>query len=149
MKFSIRDLLLVTLVVYAMSGCGNFSNGGGFNDTPSSVTRGQPILIKMRLVINGVGSSAPERSYSDEECFVRFDRSGDFQKLPLRRTVNADEVWVEATVTPKEYKDAELVQYYLRMKCDGVENRLPGNEVKINQPGLPDSSAPAPNPPKP
>jgi hypothetical protein len=42
---------------------------------------------------------------------------------------------VEATVTPKEYDDSELVQYYLRMKCDGIENRMPNVEVRIDQMG--------------
>ncbi len=144
MKLSIRDLLLVT-VILSISGCGNWTNGGAFDDTPSSVVRGQPVLIKMRLLLNG---ATPER-YSDEEYFVRFGRSGDFKKLSLRRSVEGDEAWVECEVSPEEYKDADVVQYYLLMKCDGVENRLSGKEVLIDQPDLPKSAATDPKPLKP
>jgi hypothetical protein len=125
MRFRLRTLLIL-LAAIILAGCfGNFSSGSSKNLTPPVVQRGEPVAIKIQLVILGVGSETPERSYADEKLFVRFDRTSEFKNFPLNRTVPNDEVLLEASIPPETYGESEAVEFYVRLKCDGVENRLP------------------------
>ena len=129
-------ILLLTLALSFVVGCGVAGGGGSTHDPLDHIVAGQPTTLRFTFSAWGAGSGDLSKRYTKILMHYRNTGETDFHSIS-DRIISSDQkhLLVEFVIPPQEISgDSGSLEFYFDFLFDGIQNRTPHETVPITKP---------------